>query len=270
MKLFRAVQSGERLNERLPLEVQRLRVCYQERPVLENVTFSVPPGKITGIIGPNGAGKTTLIKAIMGLLPVTNGAIQFFGMGLDQVRRKISYVPQRETVDWNFPASVFEIVLMGRYPHTGMFGRLTRKDKMLAERAMDLAGIRDLATRQLAQLSGGQQQRVFIARSLAQDASLYLMDEPFAGVDAASETAILELLNQMKASGKTIVLVHHDLYTAAAFFDNFLLLNKGVIAFGPGREVFTSANLEATYGKRLSAFSRVVETMWQQNGNLYQ
>ena len=198
----------------ISIETHNLTVSYNRRPVLWNIDFELPTGKIIGIIGPNGSGKTTLLKAIMGLVPTSSGYVKIFNQDLDDVRSRVSYVPQRESVDWDFPASVMDIVLMGRYKKNNLFKRITKADKDLAAEALEKVNMLEFSNRQISQLSGGQQQRVFIARSLAQGADLYIMDEPFVGVDAATEEAILKLLEDMKKDGKTVVVVHHDLQTA--------------------------------------------------------
>lgn len=192
------------------LEVHDLTVSYDRKPVLWGVDFSIPKGQIIGILGPNGSGKSTLLKSIMGLIPISSGYIKIFDKDIDEVRKKVSYVPQRESVDWDFPASVFDVVLMGRYGHLGLFKRPRKADREIAQIALEKVGMQNYATRQISQLSGGQQQRVFLARAIAQDADIYFMDEPFAGVDAATESAIIELLRNMVKNGKTLVVVHQD------------------------------------------------------------
>lgn len=243
----------------IAIEAHNLTVSYNNRPVLWDIDCSLPAGKIIGIVGPNGAGKSTLLKAIMELTPSSSGYVRLFGKGLEKVRSRISYVPQRESVDWDFPASVMDVVLMGRYRPSKLFRRMSRDDRQRAEQALDQVGMLPFAGRQISQLSGGQQQRVFIARSLVQDADLYLMDEPFAGVDAASEESILKLLSGMKESGKTMLIVHHDLNTARQFFDWVILLNTHLVAAGPTREVFTAEHLAETYGGQLTLLSRIAD-----------
>lgn len=247
------------------LEVHNLTVSYNRRPVLWDIDFTLPRGAIIGVVGPNGAGKSTLIKAIMGLIPSNSGFVKIFDQPLDQVRTRISYVPQRESVDWDFPASVYDVVLMGRYRKGSLFRPLSARDKKIAWEALEKVQLKEFADRQIAQLSGGQQQRVFIARSIAQQADLYLMDEPFAGVDAASETAILELLQRMKEEGKTMVIVHHDLNTARQFFDWIILLNTRLVAAGPTREAFTAEHLAEAYGGQLTIFSRIADAIETEN-----
>ncbi len=234
------------------LEVHDLTVSYDKKPVLWNIDFSIPKGKLVGIIGPNGAGKSTMLKSVMGLVDKQSGYVKVFNQELDDVRERISYVPQRESVDWDFPASVLDVVLMGRYGRRGLFKRVTKEDKEIAMESLAKVNMQDYAARQIAQLSGGQQQRVFIARSLAQQANLYLMDEPFAGVDASAESSILNLLQEMRAEQKTIMVVHHDLQSAYEYFDWIVLLNMRLVASGSKEEVFTPELLQETYGGKLT------------------
>ena len=241
------------------LETHNLTVSYNRRPVLWNVDFELPIGQITGIIGPNGSGKTTLLKAIMGLVKSSSGYVKIFDRDLDDVPERISYVPQRESVDWDFPASVMDVVLMGRYRSSNLFKRIGQKDKDLAAEALEKVGMLEYSDRQINQLSGGQQQRVFIARSLTQGADLYIMDEPFVGVDAATEEAILKLFEEMKKEGKTVVVVHHDLQTAKDYFDWIVLLNTRMVAAGPKEEIFNEKLLQEAYGGKLDVLSKVGE-----------
>ncbi len=241
------------------IEVHNLTVSYNRRPVLWDIDFALPKGKIIGVIGPNGAGKSTLIKAIMGLVPSISGYAKVFGKSLEEMRESISYVPQRESVDWDFPANVMDVVLMGRYKKSNLLRRLSKKDREIAKAALEKVNMLEFSDRQISQLSGGQQQRVFIARSLAQQAGLYLMDEPFAGVDAASEEAILTLLTEMKAAGKTMLIVHHDLNTAKHFFDWIILLNTRLIGAGPKEEIFTYEKLGEAYGSKLTILSQLAD-----------
>ncbi|MGX1901781.1 metal ABC transporter ATP-binding protein [Thermolongibacillus altinsuensis] len=238
-----------------PLTVNQLTVAYQRQAVLEDVSFSVPEGKLIGIIGPNGAGKSTLMKAVLDLIPRVKGDISIYGKPYKQQRHLVGYVPQRGSVDWDFPTNALDVVLMGRYGHIGLWKRPRKEDVAVAMQCLEKVGMTSYAKRQISQLSGGQQQRVFLARALAQDASIYLMDEPFVGVDAATEKAIIELLNELKAKGKTVLVVHHDLQTVRDYFDWVLLLNKQVIAAGPTEEVFTYENLQKTYGGKLAFLS---------------
>lgn len=239
------------------LEFHDLTVSYDRKPVLFGVDASIPRQSLCGIIGPNGAGKSTLIKAVMGLLPVQGGWTQVFGGPLDKCRDRVAYVPQRSSVDWDFPVNVMDVVLMGRYGRLGLFRRPRAADRAIAAEALEKVQMSAFATRQISQLSGGQQQRVFLARALAQEADLYLMDEPFTGVDAATESAIVTLLQDIKARGGTIVAVHHDLTTAPSYFDRLLLLNMRLIAAGTTEEVFKPELLQKTYGGRLTVLSEM-------------
>ncbi|QDU42216.1 High-affinity zinc uptake system ATP-binding protein ZnuC [Symmachiella dynata] len=242
----------------LPLEVRDLTVSYDRKAVLWNVNLDVAAGRIVGIVGPNGAGKTTLIKAIMGLLPRQAGTVRINGGPLKKQPGAIGYVPQRETVDWDFPVTVYDVVMMGTYGRLGLFRRPGRKERELCERCLQQVQMLPFAHRQIANLSGGQQQRVFLARALAQEAMIYLMDEPFAGVDAVTESAIIDLLRKLRDDGRTILVIHHDLQTAADYFDEILLLNRRVVAYGPTKDVFTTENLRATYGGRLAVMPDTV------------
>lgn len=235
-----------------PVKIENLTVAYHRKPVLKEISFSVPEGKLIGIIGPNGAGKSTLIKAALELIPKASGSISIYGKSYRSQRKLIGYVPQRGSVDWDFPTNALDVVLMGRYGHIGWVKRPNKKDIEFAYECLDKVGMKEYATRQISQLSGGQQQRVFLARALAQDASIYFMDEPFVGVDAATEKAIITILNELKAQGKTVLVVHHDLQTVKEYFDWVLLLNLRKIAIGPTEEVFTMDNLQKTYGGRLA------------------
>jgi manganese/zinc/iron transport system ATP- binding protein len=237
------------------LEYHDVSVAYDGRPVLYGVDAAVPRGALTGIIGPNGAGKSTLLKAAMGLLPLRSGWIKLFGETFAHVRQRVGYVPQRETVDWDFPVSVRDVVMMGRYGRLGLIKRPKAVDHQAVEAALDKVQLTEYADRQIGNLSGGQQQRVFLARALAQDSDLYLMDEPFAAVDAATESAIISVLKELQSAGRTIVVIHHDLTTAADYFDHLLLLNLRTIAFGLTSEVFTPEVLQKTYGGRLTLLS---------------
>lgn len=235
-----------------PLTVTNLTVAYQKKPVVRNVSFEVTEGELIGIIGPNGAGKSTLIKAVLGLLPTLSGQTLVYGKPYGSQRKLVGYVPQRESVDWDFPTNALDVVMMGRYGHLGLFKRPGAKEKAIGMECLAKVGMADFAGRQISQLSGGQQQRVFLARALAQDANLYFMDEPFAGVDAATEKAIITLLNELKKQGKTVLVVHHDLATVEQYFDSVMLMNGELIAFGPTRETFTEQRLQEAYGGRLT------------------
>ena len=234
--------------EALPaLEVEDLTVAYGEKPALWDVDLTVPAGTLMAIVGPNGAGKSTLIRAALGLLKPAAGTVRVFGKPYEEQRRLVAYVPQRGSVDWDFPTDVLDVVTMGRYGSLGWLRRPGRPEREAAEAALDQVGLAHLAHRQIGQLSGGQQQRVFLARALVQDAQVYLMDEPFQGVDATSERAIVELLQALRSQGRTVVAVHHDLQTVPEYFDAVTLLNVRRIASGPVGEVFTEENLRATY-----------------------
>ncbi|WLR41194.1 metal ABC transporter ATP-binding protein [Bacillus carboniphilus] len=235
-----------------PLSIENVTVAYHKKPVLQEITFDVPEGKLIGIVGPNGAGKSTLIKAILGLIPKASGDVKFFGNTYKKMIKRIGYVPQRGSVDWDFPTNAIDVVTMGRYGHVGWIKRPSKDDVEIAKSCLKKVGMLEFANRQISQLSGGQQQRVFLARALAQDADLYFMDEPFVGVDAATEKAIIVLLNELKAKGKTVLVVHHDLQTVTEYFDWVLLLNMRKVAFGPSDEVFTVDNLQKTYGGKLT------------------
>lgn len=235
-----------------PLQVRDLTVAYHKKPVLSRVSLTLPEAKLIGVVGPNGAGKSTLIKAILGLVPTVSGEIVIYDKPPAQQRRLIGYVPQRGSVDWDFPTDVLDVVLMGRYGQLGLFRRPGAREREVALHCLEQVGMADYARRQISQLSGGQQQRVFLARALAQDAQLYFMDEPFVGVDAATEKAIIALLTELRAKGKTVVVVHHDLQTVREYFDWLVLLNLRLIAAGPTAEAFTLLNLQKAYGGRLT------------------
>jgi len=234
------------------IEVHDLSVAYERKPVLWDVDLSLPEGKLIGIIGPNGAGKSTLLKAIMGLLPLNSGYIQINGKPLEEMRHKISYVPQRESVDWDFPTSVYEVVMMGRYGQLGLFNRPKKADKEIVMDSLRKVGMEEFKERQISQLSGGQQQRVFLARALAQQADIYFMDEPFQGVDASTEIAIINILKALRKAGKTVIVVHHDLQTVPEYFDWVTFLNVRKIAAGPVGQTFNNKNLELAYGAKFA------------------
>nr|WP_245538084.1 metal ABC transporter ATP-binding protein [Roseobacter litoralis] len=237
----------------IPLAVRGLTVSYGEKPAVFSVDADFPAQAMSAIIGPNGAGKSTLLKAALGVIPRLSGEVSIFGTPIEKARHRIAYVPQRASVDWDFPTTVIDVVQMGLYRKVGLLGRLSGKMTAQARDCLDRVGMADFADRQIGQLSGGQQQRVFLARALAQDADLYLLDEPFAGVDAATERAIIDVLKLLKAEGKAVVAVHHDLSTVADYFDHVFLINVRRIAEGPVATTFTPDNLSATYGGRLGA-----------------
>lgn len=241
------------------IEVRDLTVAYNESPVLWDLDIDFAAGKATAIVGPNGAGKSTLLKAILGLVPIAAGATRVFNSRLDQVRQRVAYVPQRGSVDWDFPTNALDVVTMGRYGRIGWFRRPSKTDLDIARECLDKVGMTSFADRQISQLSGGQQQRVFLARALAQEADLYLMDEPFVGVDAVTERAIVQLLHEVRDAGKTVIAVHHDLESVADYFDNVVLLNVNLIASGPVGEVFNESNLRKTYHAPASPFGDAAE-----------
>lgn len=247
------------------LEVHDLTVAFDRKPVLWNINLTIPQGKIVGIVGPNGAGKSTLIKAVMGILPLSSGYTKLFDQPINDVRSRISYVPQRESVDWDFPASVMDVVLMGRYSKIGLFKRPRKADRDAALDCLKKVGMEAFANRQISQLSGGQQQRTFLARALAQHADIYFMDEPFAGVDAATEKTIINLLRDMTNSGKTVIVVHHDLQSVTTYFDWVIMLNTRLIASGPTEEMFTQENLHETYGGKLTLLADVADLIRREN-----
>ena len=239
------------MTDKSAIEVNDLTVAYREQPVLWDVDLTVPAGVLMAVVGPNGAGKTTLIKSVLGLLKPAAGQILIHGKPYDQQRRLVAYVPQRVTVDWDFPTSVLDVVQLGRYGALGWIRRAGRRERELSLAALEKVGMTDFADRQISQLSGGQQQRVFLARARVQDARVYLMDEPFQGVDAKTERAIVTVLQTLREAGDTVVVVHHALQTVREYFDWVTLLNVRKIAAGPVADVFTEENLRITYGGRV-------------------
>ncbi len=238
------------------IQVMDLTVAYHAKPVLWDVDLQVPSGVLMAVVGPNGAGKTTLIKAILGLVRPAAGQVLVYGQPYQEQRQLVGYVPQRGSVDWDFPTNVLDVVMMGRYGALGWIRRPRRPERELAIEALHKVGMADFADRQISQLSGGQQQRVFLSRALVQDAQVYLMDEPFQGVDATTERAIIALLQELRAAGKTVVVVHHDLQTVPEYFDWVTLLNVRLIASGPVAQTFTEENLRQAYGGRVAFLSR--------------
>ncbi len=235
-------------------EVENLFVNYDRTAVLWDVSFSIPTGVLVGILGPNGAGKSTLLKTSLGLVRPLSGKIEFLGMPLNKARSKIAYVPQRESVDWDFPITVLEVALMGRYGRLGAFTRVRKADREAAKSALELVGMSEFADRQIGELSGGQQQRLFLARAIVQNPDLFLLDEPFAGIDLATEKTIIELLKKLRSLGKTVIVVHHDLPTVPEYFDWAMLLNTRLIACGPVSEVFNKENMHLTFGQGAALF----------------
>jgi len=241
------------------LKIEQLNVNYGRTPVLWDISLAVPRGKLVGILGPNGAGKSTLIKAALGLVKPLSGSVAFFGKPLKACSGCVAYVPQRETVDWDFPITVRELVLMGRYGKLGLFHRPRAADRAAADHYLDKVKMLAFADRQISQLSGGQQQRVFIARALMQEADIYFMDEPFTGVDLATERVIMDLLRQLNAEGKTVFVVHHDLNTVESYFNWVILLNMRLVAAGEKDLHYTGEALQATFGKSISLLDEAVK-----------
>jgi manganese/zinc/iron transport system ATP- binding protein len=241
------------------LDIHDVTVAYHRKPVLWDVDLVVNEPHLVGIVGPNGAGKSTLIKAVLGLVPLASGSVRVFGQPIGKVRKRIGYVPQRESVDWDFPVTVLDVVLMGSYGRLGWFRRPGRVEREFAHECLAKVGLAEYAHQQIGQLSGGQQQRTFLARALAQQADMYFMDEPMAGVDAATEHIVFGLLDELRSQGKTVFVVHHDLRTVPKYFDYVVLLNMRLVASGPTEATFTRPNLQKTYGGRLD----VLETVGQ-------
>lgn len=256
MKLSLASENGQTPPadeaNRSPLAIRGMTVSYGEKPAIFSVDATFQPGVMTAIIGPNGAGKSTLLKAALGIVKPLSGQVTCWGRPMARERARIAYVPQRASVDWDFPTRVLDVVLMGQYRQLGLLGRVRAKHMQTALEALQRVGMDGFADRQIGQLSGGQQQRVFLARALAQGADLYLLDEPFAGVDAATEKAIISVLKELRAKGKTVVAVHHDLSTVPEYFEHVLIINTTRIAEGPVTEAFTQAHLQEAYGGRLA------------------
>ena len=250
------MEHAQRHEPDLALHVEDLTVSYQGKPVLWDVDLDVPPGVMAAVVGPNGAGKSTLVKAVLGLVPPTAGHVRLFGEPYARIRREVGYVPQRSAVDWDFPTTALDVVQMGRYGHLGWFRRPGRRERALALEALERVGIAELADRQISRLSGGQQQRVFLARALVQEAEIYLLDEPMAGVDAPTERAIVELLKELRDAGRTLIVVHHDLSTVRDYFDWLVILNVRVIAQGPVGRTYTADNLRRAYGGQIALIER--------------
>ena len=247
---------------------EQLNVSYEKNLVLWDINFSIPRGKLVAIIGPNGAGKSTLLKAVVEIVKPLSGKVECFGVPFKKARKKIAYVPQKESVDWDFPITVLEVVLMGRYPQLGVFKWARRADKEAARNALKLLGIEGFAEHQISELSGGQQQRVFIARALVQDADLYLLDEPFTAVDAATEGILVDIFKKLREKGKTLVVVHHDLQTVESIFDWVLLLNTRLITYGEVSTAFTPENLCKTYGKKEEIFTEMANQLKKKKSGL--
>ena len=260
-RMVEPIATGGEHPSTAPLSIHDMTVAYHRKPVLWDVDFDAPAGKLIGIVGPNGAGKSTLLKAVLDLIPKASGQVKIYGKPYRKQRHLVGYVPQRETVDWDFPVNALDVVAMGRYGKIGWFRPVTRKHKEAALAAMERVGMAEYAKRQISQLSGGQQQRVFLARALVQDAQVYFMDEPFSGVDAATEKAIVQILHELRSAGKTALVVHHDLHTVPEYFDYVMLLNMRIVAHGATEDVFTPDNLQKTYGGRLTLLSEAAEAL---------
>jgi ABC-type Mn2+/Zn2+ transport system ATPase subunit len=233
-----------------PVSVEGLSVSYDKKRVLTNVYLHVEEGKVIGVLGPNGAGKSTLFKAILGLLEPNTGVIRIYGKPIEESRRRIAYVPQKDDVDWTFPATVLDVVMMGRYPSKTIWQRMDEADRQKAAEALAELSITDLADRQIGTLSGGQQQRVFLARALCQEADILLLDEPFVGVDITTEEHIIRVLKKLSQEGKTLLVVHHDLGTVRGYFDQVILINQRLIAYGDTDTTFVQENIAKAYGSQ--------------------
>lgn len=231
----------------LALQTDALSFFYRQTPVLSNLSISIPQGVLLGILGPNGAGKTTLMKILLGLLRPTSGSLSLLGKERKQVQKRLSYVPQKGNVDWDFPANVFEVVLMGRYGHLGWIKRPLKRDREIALEALEQVDLIDLRHRHIRELSGGQQQRVFLARALAQQGDLYFMDEPFAAIDRKTERTLIRIFQSLQREGKTLFIIHHDLHTVREYFDWVYFLNVSTLALGPTQEIFTEENIKRAY-----------------------
>jgi manganese/zinc/iron transport system ATP- binding protein len=249
-----------------PVSIHDMTVAYHRKPVLWDVELELPEGRLIGIVGPNGAGKSTLIKAVLDLVPRASGEVLIYGKPYREQQHLVGYVPQRESVDWDFPVHALDVVAMGRYGRIGWCRPVRRADREAARAALDKVGMANYAHRQISQLSGGQQQRVFLARALVQDARVYFMDEPFSGVDAATERAIVTLLQELRGQGRTVLVVHHDLQTVPDYFDHVILLNMRVVASGPVKQVFTRENLHKTYGGRLTLLEEAAQAIARAQG----
>jgi len=257
--------TGDEHPQNAPLSIHDMTVAYHRKPVLWDVDYDAPDGKLIGIVGPNGAGKSTLIKAVLDLVPKASGRVLIYGKPYRKQRHLVGYVPQRETVDWDFPVNALDVVTMGCYGKIGWLKPVTKSHREAAFNALERVGMADYARRQISQLSGGQQQRVFLARALVQDAQVYFMDEPFAGVDAATEKAIVAILQELREAGRTVLVVHHDLQTVTQYFDHLLMLNMRIVAAGPTDTVFTEENLRHTYGGRLTLLDEAAQAIARGN-----
>lgn len=239
------------------LSVKSLFVSYHGNEAVKNVSFSIEPGKLVGIIGPNGAGKSTLLKALLNLIPKDKGEVQIYGKSFIELRKSVAYVPQRSNIDWDFPITVLDTVLLGTYPKLGLFKRPKKSEKEWALQCLQRVGIAEFSKRQIGELSGGQQQRVFLARALAQESEMLFLDEPFVGIDVSSEETIITILKELKNSGKTILVVHHDLSKVSDYFDQLVLLNKELIGFGDINQVLNAEVLAKAYSGQFSFLDRL-------------
>ena len=233
------------------ISVKGISVSFDRKRVLSNIFLEIEAGKIYGVVGPNGAGKSTLFKAMLGLIELDNGSVTVEGKQIEDKRKEVVYVPQKNDVDWQFPATVYDIVLMGRYPHKKVFQRMNQQDEAIALNALEEVGMTAFRARQIGELSGGQQQRVFLARALCQESDIFFLDEPFVGVDVTTEAKIIQILKKLASEGKTLLVVHHDLSTVNKYFDKVILLNQRLIAYGDTETVFNEANIALAYGGQL-------------------
>ena len=238
------------------ISVKNLTVTYNKKPAIKGINLEIESSSIIGIVGPNGAGKSTLLKGILGLLPADTGEVKIFGKDIKDSLKRVSYIPQKEQFDWDFPINVSEVVMMGRYPYLSLFGSPKESDKQIVNRVLEKVEMKKYAHTQIRNLSGGQQQRIFLARALAQESDIYFLDEPFVGVDAKTETAIFNLIKELKSEGKTIMIVHHDLSKVEDYFDKIILINQILIAYGDTSKVFTPELLHRTYGGQLTILQK--------------
>ena len=239
------------------ISVKGVSVSFDRKRVLSNIFLEIEAGKIYGVVGPNGAGKSTLFKAMLGLVDLDNGTVTVEGESIEEKRKEVVYVPQKNDVDWQFPATVYDIVLMGRYPHKKVFQRMNQQDEAIALNALEEVGMTAFRERQIGELSGGQQQRVFLARALCQESDVFFLDEPFVGVDVTTEAKIIQILKKLANEGKTLLVVHHDLSTVHKYFDKVILLNQRLIAYGDTETVFNEANIALAYGGQLPVLHKM-------------
>ena len=239
------------------ISVKGISVSFDRKRVLSNIFLEIEAGKIYGVVGPNGAGKSTLFKAMLGLIELDNGSVTVEGKQIEEKRKEVVYVPQKNDVDWQFPATVYDIVLMGRYPHKKVFQRMNQQDEAIALNALEEVGMTAFRDRQIGELSGGQQQRVFLARALCQESDIFFLDEPFVGVDVTTEAKIIQILKKLASEGKTLLVVHHDLSTVNKYFDKVILLNQRLIAYGDTETVFNEANIALAYGGQLPVLHKM-------------